>query len=1155
MSSAKREIILDRYGLLDAPLAGGMASVYKARDLEKDELVAIKRFDRDKLLPELEAEAFRREVEALRNLIHPNILKIRDAGEDANGRPFLALEWMSHDLVEHRRRGSTAFNGWDDFADQVAIPLVEALAHAHANGYCHRDVKPANVLVGDDGTVKLADFGISKLKRCLQPRITLNEFVSRPYAPPEPDDGAYSYARDVYGFAVLCLWALSDQPVRDYEHLGPALEQLDVIQDVRQILARCLSADPNERPQTAGVLSHELARVQSRRRQVWAVQDRKRCRVRLTNRAGEAVAEQTGVNDEGAVQKFVEQDMNDEATVARFYSNRGTAEERLVPDNYFVYGAQFSYHIAKDNRGGDDFAIVGARAWEPHRILQMKEGTLPSPLTFDVVARPGAIKAKQAVKLLEEVLAAFEELQKREEALEAGEALFTTWKKVLEARSTFERERVSPIVFSAARVEGQFVILQVEGDLTGIELEQPRVVEAERNRFPGEVYEVAAGKVVLHCPRCDLAKFPRSGRARFDTRAADIAIDRQRTAVEAIRTGGAVRGDLRSLLLDPGTARPPAGEVGEFKVDAGDLDASQREAVTAALGTRDMLLVQGPPGTGKTRFIAHLIRETLARDPRARVLLTSQTHVAIDNALERLAEAATGLKLLRIARPGTPVVAHACHPFLVDNQLDRWRKDVASGSAAWLREWALGRGLNPDEIAAGSLLRQIAHLRVRVAAHRQSIQDLEEKVAKLRRNEATAGPEESVGDRETFEREAEEFRDQLGSDKGVLAQLEAQFRKARKDADEFLGLPPEEMSEWSGVLVGDSEEGRRAEALLDLHAQWLDRFGRGPTFLGALCERSDVVAATCIGLASLPGAGEVTYDLCIVDEASKAAATEVLVPMARAKRWVFVGDSKQLPPFEDEVHRDPDLRRRFEIESEEATESLFERLRRLLPQECQRMLKKQYRMVPAIGRLISECFYDGEVESDVRVPDPRLTSVTGRAVTWVTTRYLDDRREERAEESYVNPAEVDRILDLLSEFEEAVNDSDEPVSVQLLSGYSAQVRLLERSIDRSQHSFPHLDVKCSTVDTVQGREAEVVIFSVTRSNEAEKAGFLAEFARVNVALSRAREALVIVGDDEFVRRVPGAEPLRRAILHIERHPEECVFQAFDPPGHRKGVRR
>jgi hypothetical protein len=1132
-----------------------MASIYKARDLENDELVAIKRFDRDKLLPEIEAEAYRREVEALRNLIHPNILRIRESGEDSSGRPFLVLEWMSHDLVEHRRRGASAFNGWDDFADQIAMPLVEALAHAHANSYCHRDVKPANVLLADDGTVKLADFGISKLKRCLQPRITLNEFVSRPYAPPEPDDGAYSYARDVYGFAVLCLWALFDQQVRDYEHLPPALEQLDVIQDVRQILARCLSADPKVRPQTAGVLAHELARVQLRRRQVWAAQDRKHCRARLTKRAGEIVAEQTGMNDGGAVQNFVEQDMNDEATIARFYSHRGTAQERVVQDTYFVYGARFSYQVAGDNRGGGDFVIVAAKPWEPHRILQLKEGTLPSPLTFDVVPRPGAIKAKEAVKLLEEVLAAFEEQKEREEAKEAGEALFATWKKVLEAQSTFERERFSPIVFSAARAEGQFVTLQVTGDLSGIEVEQPRVVEAERNRFPGEVYEVSGGKVVLYCPRCDLAKFPQSGRARFDTRAADIKIDRQRAAVEAIRTGGAVRGDLRSLLLDPGAARPPSGGIGEFKVDAGSLDSSQREAIKAALGTRDILIVQGPPGTGKTRFIAHLIRETLARDPQARVLLTSQTHVAIDNALERLSEAASGLKMLRIARPGASVVAQECQPFLVENQLDRWRKEVASGSAAWLREWALGRGLDPDEIAAGSLLRQIAHLRGRLATHREAILDLETKIAKLRRNEATAGPEESTGDRETFEREVEELRDQLDSDKRVLEQLEGQFRKARKDADEFLSLQPAEMSEWSGVLVGDSEDGRRAEALLDLHAQWLDRFGLGPTFHGALCERSDVVTATCIGLASLPGAGEVSYDLCIVDEASKATATEILVPMVKAKRWIFVGDSKQLPPFEDEVHRDPALRRRFEIESEEAVESLFERLRRLLPQECQRMLKKQYRMVPAIGRLISECFYDGELESEIRTPDARLTSVTGRPVTWITTRYLEDRREERAEESFVNSAEVDRILDLLSEFEEAINDSDERVSVQLLSGYSAQVRLLERSMDRSQHSFPHLDVECSTIDTVQGREAEIVIFSVTRSNESQKVGFLAEFARINVALSRSRETLIIIGDDEFVRRVPGAEPLRRALLHIEQHPDECLFQAFDPPGHGKGVRR
>lgn len=149
MNGNKREILRGRYALLSEHQKGGMASIHKARDLESDELVAIKRFDRDRHLPEIEAEAYRREVEALRNLHHPKILRIKDQGEDDGGKPLIVLEWMTHDLVEHRQRGASAFDGWDDFAEQVALPLVDALAHAHANGYCHRDVKPANVLSPD----------------------------------------------------------------------------------------------------------------------------------------------------------------------------------------------------------------------------------------------------------------------------------------------------------------------------------------------------------------------------------------------------------------------------------------------------------------------------------------------------------------------------------------------------------------------------------------------------------------------------------------------------------------------------------------------------------------------------------------------------------------------------------------------------------------------------------------------------------------------------------------------------------------------------------------------------------------------------------------------------------------------------------------------
>jgi superfamily I DNA and/or RNA helicase len=177
------------------------------------------------------------------------------------------------------------------------------------------------------------------------------------------------------------------------------------------------------------------------------------------------------------------------------------------------------------------------------------------------------------------------------------------------------------------------------------------------------------------------------------------------------------------------------------------------------------------------------------------------------------------------------------------------------------------------------------------------------------------------------------------------------------------------------------------------------------------------------------------------------------------------------------------------------------------------------------------------------------------AVAWITTRYLPERREQAAEPSYVNSVEVERILDLLGEFENALDSGEEKVTVQILSGYAAQAQLLERSIDRARHGFPHLIIECNTIHTVQGREADLVVLSVTRSNSDLRAGFLKELALTNVALSRARETLVIVGDDEFVRRAPGAEPLQRVLRHIEKYPDECVLRSFDPPDGPKGFHR
>lgn len=378
------KLLAGRYALQDLLQSGGMASVYKARDLVTDELVAVKLFEGDKHLPEIQREAFWREVESLSNLTHPHIVKMRDSGEVEPGRYFVVLDLMKHDLVAERAQGGPAFTGWDDFAELVVIPLLDALSHAHESGIAHRDVKPANILVARDGTVRLADFSISKLKRTLQPRVTLNEFMSPPFAPPERDSGGFTYARDVYSVGVLCVWAMNAATLHDHADVQRlvATAEFSPLPDVLRIIEIAISTAPERRYQNASLLAAEIARVHAIRRQRWAVTERPRCVVGLTKTAADTIQRELGIDAESELRQFVATDLNTEPAVERYVENIGQMNERIRPHNYLVYGGSFKYHIDYDKSGRVPFAILNAYRSDPDFLCHRREASLASPLAF-----------------------------------------------------------------------------------------------------------------------------------------------------------------------------------------------------------------------------------------------------------------------------------------------------------------------------------------------------------------------------------------------------------------------------------------------------------------------------------------------------------------------------------------------------------------------------------------------------------------------------------------------------------------------------------------------------------------------------------------------------------------------------------------------------
>ena len=152
----------------------------------------------------------------------------------------------------------------------------------------------------------------------------------------------------------------------------------------------------------------------------------------------------------------------------------------------------------------------------------------------------------------------------------------------------------------------------------------------------------------------------------------------------------------------------------------------------------------------------------------------------------------------------------------------------------------------------------------------------------------------------------------LEEDAGLVGQRLVKLKAV--EAKELAGLSAHDLTARAHSAVGREHPlFEDCRTLVKLLGDWHSRFGRGDEFYGAALLRAQVVAATCLGLQSFKGADVVEFDLCIIDEASKATATESLVPMVQARRWVLVGDQRQLPPFVEEALLRPDILREHEL--------------------------------------------------------------------------------------------------------------------------------------------------------------------------------------------------------------------------------------------------
>ena len=1139
MSSSQPRLINQRYALDANPQSGGMADVYKAIDMQSGlRQVAVKIFKHGTLEEDVIKEAFKREMNALKELKHPNIVELLDIGTDEEtGHYFLVLEWMERNLQDVIKE--TQPEGWDDFAEAIALPLLEALAFAHTRNIIHRDIKPSNILVGDDNRPKLADFSISKLKRWLQPGRTLEEFVSRPYSPPEPDDGSYTYTRDVFGLGVLVLDALTDVDIFVYEDINKALENFDAPDEVLSTIESSVSFDPLERQTNAIILKSEIERIQNRRKVEWV--EKKICYLQPTTKWLRRLQEELSLSADDLKNTLLE-DLNTECGISPYKK-----ENRDVSGQYNISGVNFSYHVTIDDGSGDHLVILNVSKQFNSDLERRREFSwiMPYEFTFNRPLNWSSIEGKQIIGELQQEVEEFQNALKEKEIEEREQHLFRVWGNILKAKTEVEKSKETPLEYiEATPVQGKRIRFELkhipEDDLIG----QPRKVDLP-NQAPvsGEIEEVKDVYLTLVVDDGDPSAIPLRGSLVFDTYAARVALDRQKAALDAVRYDRATRSDLRHLLVHANDVKKPDTMDVQF---IQYLDSAKQAAVRTALGAEDFLLVEGPPGTGKTTFIAEIILQTLKQNPEARILLSSQTHVALDNGLEKICELNPNLKMARIGRIGDMRISSEMSKLLLENQMDSWSEDVFTSGDKYLKNWATEKGVSADDVELAIKLEELSFVRKEIQILESECQEIQSILD--RRNLRDDGVTHLLaGEKVTeLQEKISRIQSRVREHEREQKDLQNELRKRGDDEADLVEFSAEELDEWVQDLIPpDREEAHVFKQLLKIHAEWQSRFGKDPEFLVALLTRSQVIAGTCIGIAGIKGIQDLDFDLCIIDEASKATATEMLVPMSRSKRWIVVGDPKQLPPFEGEIIDKPDLARKYDLDPQDIKRTLFDHLLETLPAECKKILSIQHRMVAPIGDLISECFYDGKLESAKKDTDDSLQIVLPKPVTWFSSSNIGQHQEKRTGSSFTNPCEAEIVRVLLNRLNFVLETKQKVSKVAILTGYSSQRMVLDRSIQSEKHNWEHLEVDVNTVDAFQGREADIAIYTVTRSNEKGNIGFLRDWERLNVALSRGKVALVIIGDHVFCRTSKGDNPLKSVIDYIEEYPEDCTIELFN----------
>lgn len=527
-------------------------------------------------------------------------------------------------------------------------------------------------------------------------------------------------------------------------------------------------------------------------------------------------------------------------------------------------------------------------------------------------------------------------------------------------------------------------------------------------------------------------------------------------------------------------------------------------------------VLQGPPGTGKTTFVSKFLHYLFQHGGVNNVLLVGQSHTAVDNVAIKARELchSKGVELDTV-RIGNE---HMIDDGMLSVEIKALQRQIQNKFHREydLRVSSLGKRLG----MASSLIKQLCQL------HR-TINPLMVSFAQCRRALSELDKTKSGGI--NYDLKLTECSNQLDQVKQrIQAVISSMFDSEMLEKLLYDETLITQLAKKIAIQCNynNPENLDRFLNVLEMSQEWMDVLRGGEAgFDRFMLKSKQLVCGTLVGVGRPRlELAESSFDWVIVDEAGRAQAAELMVALQSAKRVLLVGDHKQLPPFYHQQHLKL-AAKKLELGRGIFYESDFERAFKATGGVT---LDTQYRMAEPIGDLVSECFYAKDIGKlhTGRGDSPdwfaQLPSPWNKTVSWIdsSSPIHQGGEQQKGHGRYFNPREVRLLMDALQELvsDEIVAQlrhsvtTEQPYPIGIITMYRQQKEEIENAISRAEWagSLRGL-IKIDTVDSYQGQENKIIILSLVRDNPNKLQGFLRDEPRINVAISRAQERLLVLG--------------------------------------------